>query len=87
MTEHRALVECVRRKFVVRLTDELSVVRLSQGSQVGLFQAKFKNRPRFKLVGLKNFSWPFGLFWPHLKSAGLKCVWPVGSFFGFFTLE
>jgi len=62
MTEHRDLVECARRKFVVRLTDELSVVHLNQGCQVGLFQAKIKNWPRFKLVGLKNFSWPFGLF-------------------------
>jgi len=28
--------------------------------------------PRFKLVGLKSFSWPFGLFWPQLNLASLK---------------
>ena len=33
--------------------------------------------PRFKLVGLKSFSWPSGLVWPNIKSVGLKkFVWP-----------
>jgi len=26
--------------------------------------------PRFKLVGLKNFGCPSGLFWPDIKSVG-----------------
>jgi len=44
--------------------------------------------PRFKSIGLKKFSWPFGLFWPHLKLASFKeCVWPFGSFLAFFTLK
>jgi len=33
--------------------------------------------PRFKLVGLKNFSLPFGSVWPNLKLVGLKkLAWP-----------
>jgi len=37
----------------------------------------------FKLVGIKNFIWPYGFFWHHLKLIGLKnvfiylaLVWP-----------
>jgi len=44
--------------------------------------------PRFKLVGLKNFSWPFGLFWPRPKLAGLyKMCLAFWLFFGFFYAE
>jgi len=42
--------------------------------------------PRFKLVGLKNLSWPFGFFWIHPMFAGLKkFVWPLFALFWPFT--
>jgi len=51
------------------------------GLSGGLLRPNFRNleiinphfrNHRFKLVDLKKFSWPFGLFGPHLKFVGLK---------------
>ena len=47
----------------------------SRVARLTFFRQNFINEASFQ-VGLKNLSWPFGFFWPHLKLAGLKkCVW------------
>jgi len=43
------------------------------------FRQNFRNLPSFEVGWPKNFSWPFGLFWPQLKLFGLKKF--VGPFY------
>ena len=58
-------------------------ISLWHGCQIGLFRPNFRNLASFENGWTKIFWLPFGLFWLHLKLAGLnKFVWPFGSFEG-----
>jgi len=49
--------------------------------------SNFRNLASFQLVGVKNFSWPFGFFWPHLKLVDLKNVFSHLALFWPFYAE